>query len=488
MAWRLQLQQELAADAVGARLAGGRESYLLSLSRMALTQDGRSPSWPARAFLPARGTLIRRIAMLQNDSQTVGQPLSRSQRYLAGIGLIAIAIGVVTPRGPARAGEDAKPSEPPKTPMRTPANTDFAGETAFDTTFVSESAPGLIAFRPAATMRRARMPQTIANMLAELGGDLPTVAKELGLEPPAPGQGELALDQIDWIIATLGFGNAKPASDGRPMHRVQIAPSTIRTIKAFDWLAFLRAWHIPLTAVRSNGHAYYQIGGTMKRVFGGKSPCVYLPDSRTIVFKDEDELLKVLSRAKPVIPSILSGTDWERSERALLAIVIGNKHGEISKTYDLGRPDDKLAVGLFKNVDHWLFRVDDTDSITIHAHAACNADCDEEIAGTAESLVEMARASLQARPINSQASPIQERGWRMLAGLVQNARVTHGAHEVEVRSDGFGTLTDFGSIIELLVKSQIAAAAVSPSPTRSATQLSSSNSSEGAPLTGAAKR
>ena len=55
LAGRLLLQQELAADAVGARLAGGRGMYLLALSRLALRQDGRSPCWPARAFLPRGG-------------------------------------------------------------------------------------------------------------------------------------------------------------------------------------------------------------------------------------------------------------------------------------------------------------------------------------------------------------------------------------------------------------------------------------------------
>ena len=55
MAGRLQLQQELAADAVGARFARGRGPYLLALSRLALRQEGRSPCWPARAFLPRGG-------------------------------------------------------------------------------------------------------------------------------------------------------------------------------------------------------------------------------------------------------------------------------------------------------------------------------------------------------------------------------------------------------------------------------------------------
>ena len=44
--------------------------YLVTLSRLALRQDGRSPCWPARAFLPARGTLIRRISMLRDETRT----------------------------------------------------------------------------------------------------------------------------------------------------------------------------------------------------------------------------------------------------------------------------------------------------------------------------------------------------------------------------------------------------------------------------------
>ena len=53
MAGQLRLQQELAADAMGARLAGGRAGYLVALSRLALRQDGRSPCSPRRAFLRA---------------------------------------------------------------------------------------------------------------------------------------------------------------------------------------------------------------------------------------------------------------------------------------------------------------------------------------------------------------------------------------------------------------------------------------------------
>ncbi len=66
LAARLRLEQELAADAWGARLSGGKPSYLATLAQMALRRDGRAITWPARAFLPSHGTFVRRIEMLKN--------------------------------------------------------------------------------------------------------------------------------------------------------------------------------------------------------------------------------------------------------------------------------------------------------------------------------------------------------------------------------------------------------------------------------------
>ena len=106
MAGRLHLEQELAADEMGARFAGGRSSYLLALSRLALEQEGRSPSWPARAFLPARGTLIRRIAMLKNETEANGprQGWSKARRSATALGLLALTIVVASWKTPASGG------------------------------------------------------------------------------------------------------------------------------------------------------------------------------------------------------------------------------------------------------------------------------------------------------------------------------------------------------------------------------------------------
>lgn len=69
LASRLRLEQELAADAWGACLAGGATRYLKSLARLALRYDERAAGGAASAFLPHRGTLLRRIAMLRDHAQ-----------------------------------------------------------------------------------------------------------------------------------------------------------------------------------------------------------------------------------------------------------------------------------------------------------------------------------------------------------------------------------------------------------------------------------
>ncbi|MBI1314401.1 DUF1559 domain-containing protein [bacterium] len=65
LARRLRLEQELAADAAAARFSGGAEPYLQTLAALALRQADRPVAWPARTFLPVKGTLMRRVEMLR---------------------------------------------------------------------------------------------------------------------------------------------------------------------------------------------------------------------------------------------------------------------------------------------------------------------------------------------------------------------------------------------------------------------------------------
>ncbi len=164
-AGQLRMQQELAADAIGARHAGGRGGYLVALSRLALRQDGRSPSWPARAFLPARGTLIRRIAMLRDDVRTGidGRPLSPASRALATVLLLGVTAAVAMLRGPARGSEDAASGAPTGAPAAR------AADTPTPPLYIPANISGAIVLRPARAYRHAAV-RRIVPLLDDLFG------------------------------------------------------------------------------------------------------------------------------------------------------------------------------------------------------------------------------------------------------------------------------------------------------------------------------
>lgn len=86
---RLRLEQELAADAAAARLSGGQQTYLTTLAAMALRQADRPLAWPARTFLPTRGTFMRRIEMLR-DSRLPAATLSTGMR-VATVGVLLMS-------------------------------------------------------------------------------------------------------------------------------------------------------------------------------------------------------------------------------------------------------------------------------------------------------------------------------------------------------------------------------------------------------------
>jgi beta-lactamase regulating signal transducer with metallopeptidase domain len=450
MARRLQLQQELAADAMGARFAGGRGLYLLTLSRLALKQDGRSPGWPARAFLPARGTLIRRIAMLQDESRTPDRPWSRSRRLLAGLCLLVATLGVAMLRGPARGDEnekrpDAVKGDAPDSKVAGDANT-----TPFDLRFASDETEAIIAFRPAATFRRTGMP-AFTTLTQYFGLDVSDLPKQLKIDPSAPGRLQLGLEDIDWVISGLHFGRGGKAPDGQERQSMLFSRLTVRTTKAFDWLRFLREWCLDLGDAHYKGQAYFKICGHLKPLLG-TNPCVYLPDDRTIVFDEETKIQEMLSREKPVVPAYLAGKDWEPFSRGILAVAINNRDGMFTKSYDLGRPDDAIVRSLFKGVDRWMLGVADADAIALHATADCRDESSETIAHSVESLVKMAHDALED-PKTVEA-PIYKHALRMAKTFLTNFRVGHDGRSIDLHSENFGTLTELGPLVEGVLKQQ----------------------------------
>jgi hypothetical protein len=440
-AGRLRLQQELAADAIGARYAGGRGGYLVALSRLALRQDGRSLSWPARAFLPARGTLIIRIAMLRDDVRTGtdGRPLSRRNRTLATLFLLGVTAAVATFRGPARGSEDALPSA------------GRADETSAPPLYIPETMHGAIVLRPALAYRHPAVRRLAPRLESFFGTDLSELWTNAAKVMARPGALKLAPEDLEWITAGVRFGHHKNP-DGDWTQTVMAGCTTFRTRAPFDWLAFLRQWRFEFTEVREGKAVYYRMKGPLAAALG-PDPCVYVPDDRTVVVMGEKEIRK-LAREGPLSPAFVRDPEWQRACRGLAAVAFNNEGGAFVKSYDVHNPEDAVFLSLFKGVEHWVLSINDADAIALRAVAGClNVESCKTAARSIDALVKQSHDSVAAalREDPKEANTLEG---RMLLKLVTNLRVNHGDRAIDVRTDGFGTLADFASMLDASAKAE----------------------------------
>jgi beta-lactamase regulating signal transducer with metallopeptidase domain/type II secretory pathway pseudopilin PulG len=106
LAGRLRLEQELAADAAAASVAGGQRSYLMTLAEMALRQSDRPLAWPARTFLPTRGTFLRRIEMLR-DHNLLPTATSVGTKFVLVTAVLLTGLFAAGLRGPEAVGGNA---------------------------------------------------------------------------------------------------------------------------------------------------------------------------------------------------------------------------------------------------------------------------------------------------------------------------------------------------------------------------------------------
>lgn len=101
LASRLQLEQELAADATAAQLLGDRQQYLTCLASLALATPAHRLAGPARTLIPSRSLLMRRVEMLRTTAASQS-PRNSSRLRLGGVGLLGlVALAIAGIRGPA---------------------------------------------------------------------------------------------------------------------------------------------------------------------------------------------------------------------------------------------------------------------------------------------------------------------------------------------------------------------------------------------------
>ena len=191
---RLRLEQELAADAWGARLSGGPSSYLATLAQMALRRDGSPLTWPARAFLPSHGTFVRRIEMLKNHGPIRQLTLPLASRVLTVAALAAIGLLVAGVRGPG--GDALALAQDRPVEQAAPA----AASDAYSLAFLPAEARMVISVRPATLLRRPEV-----RSLLDLRREGPSLREEI----PVP------LEDVDQVLLFWEPGSPAEARPGR---------------------------------------------------------------------------------------------------------------------------------------------------------------------------------------------------------------------------------------------------------------------------------
>jgi beta-lactamase regulating signal transducer with metallopeptidase domain len=112
LARRLQLEQELAADAMAAQVIGDRQTYLRSLASLALATPHHRLAGPAQTLIPGRSLLMRRVEMLRESRRSTASATSRPAARLATMFAVAVlAVGVAGVRQVA-SGQSANDTVP----------------------------------------------------------------------------------------------------------------------------------------------------------------------------------------------------------------------------------------------------------------------------------------------------------------------------------------------------------------------------------------
>lgn len=205
---RMKLEQELAADAIAARLAGGQRDYLRVLATLAIDHQNNHVGWPARAFLPTRNSFLRRLEMLR-----ASRALSAGSSVVGRLGVLtfitAITVALITLRPEAGlptakasgVPADARPSQGVEEILegvtQDTANAAVTA-TAYDLRYLGEDVELVAGARPAELLKSSQLKSVyeavgkqFTKELKQSGGfdidEIEQVVFGMGLQPEVAG-------------------------------------------------------------------------------------------------------------------------------------------------------------------------------------------------------------------------------------------------------------------------------------------------------------
>jgi beta-lactamase regulating signal transducer with metallopeptidase domain len=283
LAGRLRLEQELAADADAARHSGGAAEYLRNLAELAVRQADRPVAWPARTFLPSRGTLLRRVEMLRDRKANGASPGWRRGVTITAMLLAGILLSGIRQPGDAVAQDSKEKIRKARAEAQKSLAVAQAGKAkatlrteakskSFDLRYVPAASAMLIGARPSA-LASDRSLQPIIGML----------------EKEAMGRYGIKVSDVEQVVM-VGF---QIDENGPPMGREPVVILNLKADSEATVATVVKglAGGGEMTDKTHNGMKYQESGRTI----------FYSPNSKTLI-SGRSEMVTWLMDATKVGP------------------------------------------------------------------------------------------------------------------------------------------------------------------------------------------
>ncbi len=417
LAARLRLEQELAADAWSARLAGGSMPYLTTLAQMALRRDDRALSWPARAFLPSRGTFIRRIEMLRHSRSVRHVWLSSRVRLLT-IGLLAgIGVGIAGLRGPLAAPEARAQTTSEK---QTPAGAGApSASPAIDLAYLPSETKLFLALQPADLLGRPDM-RPIQKLLADnvmLGRVLP-----------------LPLDEIDQLIV---FWESSPQNQVPPGSPTLVPPPSgmiVHAAQPQDWKKIASRFMHSTEVVQVAGQTLLR---PARDQAGPSSMSLYSPDDRTVVLAAEDLLRTLIEDRKEPKAAHPWDAVWNQVDKGQINFALDTRW--LRRRLNQGEIKLDTLAPLLEKARAYALGISLDRELKVDAAATVNdAEDLRPVADTLQALLTMGRNAVPSlKEQAGHAGQFSEAGdWALgtLAALLSKTRIEPTGKTVRVQA------------------------------------------------------
>ena len=292
LASRLRLEQELAADSVAARIAGGQVRYVRVLAKLALEHQDRFVGWPARAFLPTRQTFLRRLEMLR-DVQLTPSGRTPVGKWAAMVAIMVASVALVGLKPPPNRAIAQDTTAKPGAQFSTT-------QVEYDLRYFSDEGGMLIAARPSELLASESMSEIAKLKLIQ---ELPAMSKmteSLGVE----------IQDIQQVLVAFESFERMP-----PM------PTSfcVRALKPIG----------KLSDIVPGGRSFSLAGAETLEVPPQGGTCLWKPDDRTLVFGSKRNVERWI-QGQQVERNLTESELWKKlKDRPLLVLGEGKLLGNV---------------------------------------------------------------------------------------------------------------------------------------------------------------